>query len=98
MAEVANADGLRCALCGIPIIRPEYMVEVDGNYYPCPTCAWAAANPDLVKRLRRGGGMVLACDLCHAPIIFSEIIVHQDGKTYCCPNDAEVARRRAEGA
>ncbi|MCC6626428.1 MAG: hypothetical protein IT340_03380 [Chloroflexi bacterium] len=95
----AVMDGPRhCGLCGVPIVRPETMIEVAGRFYPSASCAWLAENPDLALRMRRSGGMVQTCGLCYAPIVVSEIMVLQDGFTYCCPNCAAVARTGAAPA
>jgi hypothetical protein len=98
MAEISSDGVPTCGLCGVPIILQQHMIEIDGRYYPCQSCALTASEPARSRRARRGGGLVLTCDLCHVPIIFSEIMVQEGGKVYCCPNNAEVARRqRAAG-
>jgi hypothetical protein len=80
-------------------VRTETMVRVGTAVYCSPNCELAAQMPELARRARRGGGLVLTCNQCGTPIFLSEIMVNRGPYAYCCLNCAEVARmKRADEA
>jgi uncharacterized Zn finger protein (UPF0148 family) len=94
MAATALESAWRCAYCGTPIIRPETLVDVAGTLYCSPNCELMSRNPEIARRARRGGGLVLACNQCGTPIFLPEIMVHEGTRSYCGPNCAAVAHAR----